>query len=127
MNTQKIALYVILGLLSLNFVPAGIMAALLMDPFKANLTVMHYAPAFMVFLGLVEALCGIGIWFPRFRNLALLTLLLIMAGAIGSHIANGQPLVSIAFAVGVSACILVAAWLSNGPALGRFLAGHLTT
>ena len=124
MNARTIALYFILGLLSLNFVLGGLMAALLLDPFRTNLTVMHYAPAFMVFLGLIEALCGIGIWMPRFRNLALLTLLLIMAGAIGSHIANGQPIASIGIAAAVSALILMAAWLSNGSALGHFLMGN---
>lgn len=123
-KASKIALTVILALLSLNFVPGGIMAALLMDPFRSNLTTMHYGTGFMVGLGLVEALCGIGVWLPRLRNPALLVLLLIMAGAVGSHIANGQPLASIGMAMGMAVLILLALWLSNGPRLRQFLTGQ---
>lgn len=120
----KIALRVILVLIAVNFVPGGMMTMLLMDPFRSNLTTMHYGTSFMIGLGLVEALCGIGIWLPRLRNTSLLVLLLIMAGAIGSHIANGQPLASIGMAVGMAVLILTALWLSNGLRLGLFLTGH---
>lgn len=102
------------------------MTTLQMDPFRTNLTTMHYGPGFMIVLGLAEAGCGVALWLPKLRNVALLLFLVIMAGAVGSHIANGQPPVSVGLAVGMIILILSALWLSNGPRLGQFLTGSET-
>ncbi len=107
-------LFVILGLLSLMTGLSGIMKITLQEPVAGFLAKAGYANGFIVFIGVSELLAAIGLWLARFRNLALLGLMLIMPGAIATHIGAGEPLSAAGGAIGALVFVL-AALLLNSP------------
>lgn len=127
MKARKIALTTVLGLISVWMLGVGSFKLLAADPFLSNMKALHYSTGFTIFLGAVEVLGGIGLWIPRFRNLALTGLLLIMPGAIAAHISNGQPVNTIGGAVLCGLLIISALILNSAPQLkALFFPQHLS-
>ncbi len=123
MKIRKIVLYILLALLSFQMAVVGSFKVLAADPFLSNMKALHYSTGFTIFLGAVEVLGAIGLWIPRFRNLALVGLLLIMPGAIAAHISGSQPVNTIGGAVVSSLVIIAALCLNSAPQLKALFFG----
>jgi putative oxidoreductase len=50
-----------------------------------------YSDAFAIFIGIAEIGGAIGLWIPKVARLAAIGLAIVMAGAIYTHLHNGEP------------------------------------
>ena len=97
---RKYVQWTLIGLLVVWMLYVGGGKALWMDPFSVRMPAMHYGEAPTRLIGLLEVMGALALLVPRLRTPALLGLMLLMAGAIGSHWAAGH-----AFAHGAAANI----------------------
>ena len=89
-KTKNIVSWVISGLLALLFLFAG-SGKLMNDPTTvANFEKWGFSGSFMMIIGVLEVLGGIGLLIPKLRLLAALGLVGIMLGAVGTHVMNGE-------------------------------------
>jgi hypothetical protein len=81
---------------------------------------MHYPPWATRLIGVVEVAAVAGLWWRRTRTAALSALILIMAGAAGSHVAFGhatEPLV----VAGIAGVLGATLFVDRGRGLWHFL------
>jgi uncharacterized membrane protein YphA (DoxX/SURF4 family) len=111
----KIAVWIVSGLLSALFVFAGGMK--LLGPPEVLETFARYghSDAFRLFIGAAELSGAIGLWIPRLEFWAALGLIVIMLGAIYTHVTHGEamfgPLV-------IGLALAFVAWARSGRAVG---------
>ena len=110
----KIATWVVSGLLTALYLFAGSGKVTGAAEVVENFTRYGHSDAFRMFIGAAEISGAIGLWIPRLAFWAALGLIVIMLGAIYTHITNAEapfpPLV---------AAVLLAfvAWARRGSAL----------
>jgi uncharacterized membrane protein YphA (DoxX/SURF4 family) len=117
---RKYVQWGLMGLLVVWMLYVGGGKALWMAPFSERMPAMHYGEAPTRLIGLLEVVGALALLFPRLRAPALLGLMLLMAGAIGSHWAAGHPFAGGAAAT-ISFVVLVIALLVDRPELLRVL------
>ncbi len=78
-------------LLALSMVAAGAGKLAGIEQLHASFQTMQLPIWFGYFIGFVEVIAGIGLWFTRFRSLAALALLPIMVGAAYYHLVYDIP------------------------------------
>jgi DoxX-like family len=121
MKTNRIALYVVLAVLSLLFAGAGAMKVIGTTEMINNMNAIGYDTNWRLFIGITELLGVVGLWLPRTRALALVLLWPYAVGGLAVHISYGHPFLERqSSAVVASLLIPVALWLD-----GRF--GRLLT
>jgi putative oxidoreductase len=104
---QKIALWVVSILLAAMFLFSGCFKLLKPDEAKAGFVHYGYAAWFATFIGVCEALGGIGLLLPRLAALAAGGLSIIMVGAVYTHFSHQEfqhgltPLVLLALLIWV--------------------------
>ncbi|HEY5029352.1 MAG TPA: DoxX family protein [Candidatus Angelobacter sp.] len=105
---QKIALWAVSILLAAMFLFSGCFKLLQPAQAKAGFVQYGYAAWFATFIGVCEALGGLGLLLPRLAALAAGGLSIIMAGAVYTHFSHHEyqhgliPLVLLALLVGVA-------------------------
>jgi uncharacterized membrane protein YphA (DoxX/SURF4 family) len=97
---RKYVQWALIGLLVVWMLYVGGGKALWMEPFSQRMPEMHYGEAPTRLIGLLEVVGALALLVPRLRAPSMLGLMLLMAGAIGSHWAAGHP-----FAGGAAATI----------------------
>ena len=50
-----------------------------------------YPEGFSLVIGVVETLCAVGLLVPRVAGIAAAVLIVVMAGALGTHLLHGEP------------------------------------
>lgn len=87
---KKIISYILLGVVSVGFLSAAVFkfsgAKMMID----NFTRWGYPIWFMYTVATAEVAGVIGLYIPRMRRGALIGLSVIMIGAIGTHLLNGE-------------------------------------
>jgi hypothetical protein len=94
-RAQRITLYVLLGLLSLLFLFVGALKVGGVDPMMTNMAAINYGTAATMLIGWTEITAVAGLWWRPTRLLSLSVLLLMMAGAAGSHLGAGDPVATV--------------------------------
>lgn len=117
---RKYVQWGLIGLLVVWMLYVGGGKALWMAPFSERMPAMHYGEAPTRLIGLLEVVGALALLVPRLRAPALLGLMLLMAGAIGSHWAAGHPFAGGAAAT-ISFVVLVIALFVDRPELLRVL------
>ena len=74
-----------------------------------------------IIVGIIEVAAIPLLWLPRYRTLALATLLLIMAGSAGAHWGFGHPPAEVIPSFVIAVLIFVTLWLDRGKALWAFV------
>jgi putative oxidoreductase len=110
---KNIAIWVLTVLLALLFVAAG--AGKFTADATANFQKFGYSDAFRVFIGVAEIAGGVGLLVPRLAAWAAGGLVIIMAGAVYTHIAVG---INLAFPAVTGALLAVLGVLRRPDALG---------
>ena len=82
-----------------------------------SFAVWGYSDGFAIFIGIAEVCGAIGLWVPKVARLAALGLILVMFGAVYSHIRAGQMREGVVPVVALFALTRLA--LDKGPATGR--------
>jgi uncharacterized membrane protein YphA (DoxX/SURF4 family) len=100
MRIEKGVLLALVALGALPMLGLGLAKASGAEMFVKNMAALHYSEAFTRFIGLCEIAGAAGLVYGRTRILAALGLLMIMTGAIGSHISAGHPFASASGAIG---------------------------
>src|SRR5215471_17442417 len=87
---KSIALWIVSVLLAAMFIFSG--ASKLLQPATVKPMFVHYgyAPWFATFIGVCEALGGLGLLLPRLAGLAAAGLGIIMAGAVYTHFSHHE-------------------------------------
>lgn len=93
MKTKNIIGWVIAVLLSLAFLMTGISKLTGQEVLVQNFQKWGFPLAFMYFVGASEIAGAIGLLIKKFRGLAAIGLVLLMMGAIGTHILNSEAFV----------------------------------
>lgn len=91
MKTKKIISLVISGLLGLAFILAGFAKLSGQEEMVVNYEKWGLPIILMYFVGLSEILGAIGLFIKKTRLLAIGGLSILMLGAIGTHVVNGEP------------------------------------
>lgn len=89
---RKFVQWGLIGLLVVWMLYVGGGKALWLEPFSVRMPAMHYGEASTRVIGLLEVMGALALLVPRLRTPALLGLMLLMAGAMGSHWAAGHTL-----------------------------------
>ena len=84
-RTKKIIMWTIVVLLTLQFLAAGV--GKLTGGWDPMFEEWGYTPAFALVIGLVEVLLVVGLFISRLRLYSVIIILLVMTGAIYTHIA----------------------------------------
>ena len=92
---KKIGLKILLVLLSLLFLFVAIQKVLGVDEMIKNMAALKYNYSTTVFIGVLEIAAVVCLWFSKLRKISLMILLIILAGAVGSHLAGGHPVVQV--------------------------------
>lgn len=90
MNVKTVAIGVIVGLLAIEFVIAGVAKFPAGTGWAAMFARWGYPPAFRFLVGAVEVGAGAALLMPGARRLASAVLLVVMAGAIYTHVLHGE-------------------------------------
>jgi hypothetical protein len=83
-------LYTILGLFSLFAALAGIPKLFGLSFAITPILDLGYSQIFVQFIGLCWTCAAVGVWFNRYRSLAILCTIPIVSGAFASHITHGD-------------------------------------
>lgn len=106
-RTRSIVLWVLSGLLTAMYLFAGGMKLSGNQEVVANFMRYGHSDAFRLFIGAAEVSGAIGLWIPRLAFWAAIGLIIIMLGAVYTHVTNGEnPVGPIVFA-------LVLAYVAN--------------
>ncbi len=89
---RRAALVVVLLPLSILIGIPAVLKAVGVDWLVQNMAELHYPVGVAHAIGVFEVLLVPTLWYRRFRGLALLAILVLMAGGAGSHIAAGHAL-----------------------------------
>jgi uncharacterized membrane protein YphA (DoxX/SURF4 family) len=116
-RNQEIALWVLSGLLTALYLFAGGMKLYGPPEVVANFTRYGHSDAFRLFIGAAEVSGAIGLWIPRLAFWAAVGLILVMFGAVYTHLTNGENAIGPAVIAGLLAYI---AWARKGSALFLF-------
>ncbi len=92
MKAERITLWIAVALAAILFAPIGLAKFMADESLVRSMALLHYSETFTRLLGLAEILGAIGLIVANTRIPAALGLMMIMAGAVGSHIAGGHPL-----------------------------------
>ncbi len=103
----KIAYWTLNILIALPFVIFGGMKIVGADQMMNRMAEIHYSAAITRLIGIIEFITVIGLFLPKFRLASLFTFLLIMAGAVGSHIGGGHPLNTVVMPFLIAILILI--------------------
>ncbi len=110
----KIAIWVASGLMTALFLFASSGKLMSAPEVVENFTRYGHGDAFRLFIGSAELSGAIGLWIPRLAFWAALGLIVIMLGAIYTHVTHGEAM----FAPLVAALLLgFVAWARRGTAL----------
>lgn len=120
-DLQSWGLYSLLGLISLFYIFIAGQKVLGAEKMLARMAELHYPWWATRLIGLVELSAVFGLWWHRTRTLALSSLILIMAGAAGSHIAYGHPMSQWGVVFVIALFIGGTAILDRGKQILRFL------
>lgn len=120
-KARRVTGYVLLGLLSLLFAFVGGQKIVGAEQMMANMAEMHYGGGATRLIGVLEMLAAAALWWPRTRTLTLMGLLLVMAGAAGSHLGFGHPPAQAAPVFVIATVIGCALVVDRGRALWDFL------
>jgi len=93
MKTKNIIGWAIAVLLSLAFLMTGISKLTGQEEMVLNFEKWGFPLAFMYFVGASEIAGAIGLLITKFRGLASIGLVLLMMGAIGTHILNSEAFI----------------------------------
>ena len=94
MKTQNIVAWVIAGLLAFAFAGSGIMKLTGAEELVGNFERWGYSSGMMYFIGVAEVAGAVGLLLKRLRVLASAGLIVIMAGAVYTHISVGEPFIA---------------------------------
>lgn len=125
-SRSRVSRYLLVALLvviSGLFLFVGGLKVLGAQEMHANMATLHYAAAATYLIGAIEIVAVVALWFRRTRLVSLAVLLLILAGAVGTHIAGGHGIGSTTMIWGFSLLIAAAIYLSGGRDLVRVLQG----
>src|SRR6266404_6251754 len=89
-KAKTVALWTVSGLLGAMFLLAGGMKLLQLDKVKPMFVQYGYAAWFATFIGVCEALGGLGVLVPRVAGLAAACLSVIMVGAVYTHVSHHE-------------------------------------
>ncbi|MEL6338303.1 MAG: DoxX family protein [Myxococcota bacterium] len=89
---RRTALIVFLLPLTVLIAIPAVLKAVGVDWLVENMAELHYSVGVTHAIGVFEVLLVPMLWYRRFRGLALLAILILMAGGAGSHIAAGHEL-----------------------------------
>lgn len=120
-KARRITGYVLLGLLSLLFAFVGGQKVVGAEQMMTNMAEMHYGGGATRLIGVLELMAVAALWWRRTRTLTLLGLLLIMAGAAGTHLGAGHPPAQVAPVFVIATVIGCALVVDRGRALWDFL------
>ena len=87
-KTKGIVLWIISGLLALAFVASGVVKLLDLETSRAGFEDFGLPAGLALFIGLCEIAGGIGLLIRRLAGLAALGLVIIMVGAVYSHVTH---------------------------------------
>jgi hypothetical protein len=118
---RRIALYVLLGLISAFYLFIGGQKVIGVEGMVSRMAEIHYPPWATRLIGIVEVTAVLALWWRRSRTLALSALILVMAGAAGSHIAFGHPASQWGMVFGFAAALGVTMLVGQGEVIWRFL------
>ncbi len=93
-KTQNIVRIIILGLTTFAFLAAGIMKLLGTEMEVAGFTKWGFPLWFMYFIGVCEVLGAIGLHVKKVSRLAAIGLVIILFGAIGTHVFHNEGLIA---------------------------------
>ena len=117
----RYAFLALLSLLSLIYFVTGLLKVIFFDTMMQNMAELHFGAVSTVVIGLIELSMVVLLWLPKYRTLALATLLLIMAGAMGAHWGHGHE-VDHLLPVGIVAVVtFMVLWLDRGARLWQFV------
>lgn len=88
---RQIGLKIVLGLLSILFVFVSVQKIVAVPAMMDNMAALNYGSGLTRLIGIIEIIAVAALWTSAFRNLSLAVLIIILAGAAGSHIAGGHP------------------------------------
>lgn len=83
MKNRKIALWVLIVLITLGVGIGGVLKLIKLPMFVANAESLNYSVAFSQFIGLMEIIGSIGLYIKKYRIWAALGIISILIGAIG--------------------------------------------
>lgn len=110
---RKIGLKIILVLLSLMFAFVSVQKIIGVPTMMDNMAALNYGNGLTRLIGVVEIIAVVALWISKFRNLSLAILIVILAGAAGSHIAGGHPWMQVIPAVTLSLLAAIALLLND--------------
>jgi len=93
-KTQNVVRWIILGLTTLAFLSAGIFKLIGSEMGVAGFLKWGYPLWFMYFIGACELLGAIGLHMKKVSRAAAICLIILMLGAIGTHVSHHEGLVA---------------------------------
>jgi uncharacterized membrane protein YphA (DoxX/SURF4 family) len=111
-RSRSIAYWVTTVLLALECVVGGLMGALRLPPFIGVMEHLGYPPYFMTIIGVWYVLAGVALLVPRFPRLkewAYAGLAFTYTGAVASHLAVGDPVITLVGPI-IFTGIVAASW-----------------
>lgn len=120
-RVRRTVLYGLLGLISLFYLVIGGQKVVGSEAMVARMAELHYPAWATRLIGLIEVGAVVALWWRRSRTWALSFLILIMAGAAGSHLAYGHPPTQVATVFGIAGILGATLLLDRGPEIARFL------
>jgi uncharacterized membrane protein YphA (DoxX/SURF4 family) len=87
---KNIALWVISAVMALMFAGSGIGKMTQNPEMVANFAKWGHGPGFLIFIGAAEAAGGVGLLIPPLCTLAATGLIVIMGGAVFTHLTNND-------------------------------------
>jgi len=105
-TTEKIAV----PTMAATYVGAGGVILLDPEPIAAAFAAWGYGDEARIVIGLIQAAAGAGLLAPKVRIYAALALLVVMIGAIVTHVQSGQPVAALPAAL-LSVAVGAVAWV----------------
>lgn len=120
-QAQRIALYGLIGLLSVAFLFSGGTKLIGTEQMLQTLAEINVPAWGARLIGLVEVAAVAALWHRRSRTLGLAALILTMAGAAGAHVAAGDPATQVLVVTAIAAVAGLTLIVDRGQDLVRFL------
>ena len=113
-RNQKIAIWVVSGLLTALYLFAGGIKLSGSENAVETFTRYGHSDAFRLFIGSAEVSGAIGLWIPRLAFWAAVGLIIIMLGAVYTHVRNAENPIGPAV---IAVLLVYVAWSRKGSAL----------
>lgn len=97
---------------AIPFMIFGLMKVAGAEDMVKNMAYIHYDLSITRAIGIIEITAVIGLFISKFRILSLLFLLVILAGAVGSHIGAGQGLDAIKIPLSIALLVILTLYIS---------------